>query len=90
MAYERVVTLEYRSAEDLKLYFKKWANWPTHNMPDAVNRSNVKTRENSTLLMAIYKTEESAEKAREIADKFFKNEAAHLHEINDFHGPLLG
>ena len=59
-------------------------------MPDAVNRTNVRTRENSALLMAIYKTEESAEKAREIADKFFKMEAAHLHEIIDFHGPVMG
>jgi len=41
------------------------------------------------LLMAIYKTEEMAEKAREMADKFFKMEAQHLHEIIDFHGPVM-
>ena len=58
-------------------------------MPEAIRRTNVRTGENSTLLMAIYRTEEMAEKAREMADKFFKMEAQHLHEIIDFHGPVM-
>lgn len=72
MAFERVVNLEYKSAVDVEIYFKKWTNWASHNMPEAVNRTNARTGENSTLLMAIYETEELTEKAREMADKFFK------------------
>jgi len=63
IAYERVVNFKYKSAEDVEIYFKKWANWAPHNMPEAVNRSNVRMGENSTLLMAIYQTEALAEKA---------------------------
>jgi len=82
MAYARIVNLEYKSAEDLEIYFKKWEKWAPDNMPEAIRRTNVRTGENSTLLMAIYKTEE-------MADKFFKMEAQHLHEIIDFHGPVM-
>jgi len=89
MAYARVVNLEYKSAEDVEIYFKKWEKWAPDNMPEAISRTNVRTGDNSTLLMAIYKTEEMAEKAREMADKFFKMEAQHLHEIIDFHGPVM-
>ena len=89
MAYARVVNLEYKSAEDVEIYFKKWESWAPDNMAEAISRTNVRTGENSTLLMAIYKTEEMAEKAREMADKFFKMEAQHLHEIIDFHGPVM-
>ena len=89
MAYARVVNLEYKSAEDVENFLKKWRKWAPDNMPEAISRTNVRTSENSTLLMAIYKTEEMAEKAREMADKFFKMEAQHLHEIIDFHGPVM-
>ena len=89
MAYARVVNLEYKSAEDVEIDFKKWERQAPDNMPEAIIRTNVRTGENSTLLMAIYKTEEMAEKAREMADKFFKLEAQHLHEIIDFHGPVM-
>ena len=51
-------------------------------MPEDISRINVRTGENSALLMAIYKTEE-------VADKFFEMEAQHLHEIIDFHGPVM-
>ena len=51
-------------------------------MPEDISRINVRTGENSALLMAINKTEE-------MADKFFKMEAQHLHEIIDFHGPFM-
>ena len=89
MAFARVVNLEYKSAEDVENYFKKWANWAPDNMPEAISRTSVRTGENSTLLMAVYKTEELAEQAREIADKFFKMEAEHLHDIIGFHGPVM-
>jgi hypothetical protein len=89
MAYARVVNLEYKSAEDVEIYFKKWQEWAPNNMPEAISRTNVRTGENSTLLMAVYKTEEMAQEAREMADKFFKLEAQHLHEIIDFHGPVM-
>ena len=58
MAYARIVNLEYKSAEDLEIYFKKWEKWAPDNMPEAIRRTNVRTGENSTLLMAIYRTEE--------------------------------
>ena len=89
VAYARVVNLEYKSAEDIEIYFRKWEEWAPDNMPEAISRTNVRTGENSTLLMAIYKTEEMAERAREMADEFFKMEAQHLHEIIDFHGPVI-
>ena len=89
VAYARVVNLEYKSAEDIEIYFRKWEEWAPDNMPEAISRTKVRTGENSTLLMAIYKTEEMAERAREMADEFFKMEAQHLHEIIDFHGPVI-
>ncbi len=64
MAYARVVNLEYKSAEDIEIYFRKWEEWAPDNMPEAISRTNVRTGENSNLVMAIYKTEE-------MADKFF-------------------
>ena len=89
MAYARVVNLEYKSAEDVEIYFKKWVKWASDNMPHTISRTNVRTSENSTLLMAVYETEKMAWEARELADKFFKMEALHLHEIIDFHGPII-
>ena len=39
--------------------------------------------------MAIYKSEELAENAREMANKFFKLQAEHLHEVIEFHGAVM-
>ena len=89
MAYARVLNLEYKSEDDVEIYFKKWANWASDTMPEVISRTNVRTGENSTLLMAVYETEEMAQEAGEVADKFFKMEAQHLHEIIDFHGPIM-
>ena len=89
MTYARVVNLEYRSAEDLDIFFEKWTNWAPHNMPQAISRTNVRTSADSTLLLAIYESEEIAEKAREMANTFFKMEAEHVREIIDFHGPVI-
>ena len=72
MAYARVVNLEYKSAEDVEIYFKKWEKWAPDNMPEAISRTNVRTGENSTLLMAIYKTEEMAQEARERQISFLR------------------
>ena len=41
------------------------------------------------MMMAVYKTEQFAEKARNIADKFLEEQAQHLHDIIEFHGEVL-
>lgn len=58
-------------------------------MPEAASRTNIRTIETSTLLMAIYKSEELAENAREMANKFFKLQVVHLHEVIEFHGAVI-
>jgi hypothetical protein len=89
MPYARIVNLEYKSEEDVEVYFQKWEKWSPYNMPTAVSRTNVRTGSNSTLLMAVYETEKIAEEAREAADKFFKMEAQHIHDVIEFHGEVL-
>ena len=89
MKYARVVNLEYKSAEDVEVFYQKWANWAPDNMPEAASRTNIRTSETSTLLMAIYKSEELAENAREMANNFFKLQAEHLHEVIEFHGAVM-
>ena len=89
MRYARVVNLEYKSAEDVDVFYRKWANWAPDNMPEATSRTNIRTSETSTLLMAIYKSEKLAENAREMANKFFKLQAEHLHEVIKFHGAVM-
>ena len=58
-------------------------------MPKAVNRTLVKTLPNSSLMMAVYETEDIAEQARIVIQKFFNLKAEHMHEIIEFHGDLL-
>ena len=41
------------------------------------------------MIMTVYKTEEFAEKARLLANKFSKKHEQHLHEVLDFHGEVL-
>lgn len=89
MRYARVVNLEYKSAEDVDVFYRKWVNWAPDNMPEAASRTNIRTSETSTLLMAIYKSEKLAENAREMANKFFKLQAEHLHEVIEFHGEVM-
>ena len=89
MRYARVVNLEYKSAEDVDVFYRKWVNWAPDNMPKAASRTNIRTSETSTLLMAIYKSEKLAENAREMANKFFKLQTEHLHEVIEFHGAVM-
>ena len=43
----------------------------------------------SILLMATYETEEIADKAKEVVERFFEMEAEHLHDVFAFHGEVL-
>ena len=89
MAYARVLNIEYRSEKDQELYFEKWRQSNFKDFPDAISRTIIKTGPTSTMMMAVYKTEEFAEKARSIADKFLKDQGQHLHDIIEFHGEVL-
>ena len=40
--------------------------------PVAINRTIIRTEKTSTMIMAVYRTEEFAEKTQGIADKFLK------------------
>ena len=81
MAYARVLNIEYRSEKDQELYYEKWRQNNFKDFPDAISRTIIKTGPTSTMMMAVYKTEEFAEKARSIADKFLKDQGKHLHDI---------
>jgi hypothetical protein len=39
--------------------------------------------------MATYETEEIADKAKEVVERFFEMEAEHLHDVFAFHGEVL-
>ena len=56
--------------------------------PDAISRTSIRTGPNSTMLIAIYETEELAEKAREIVNQY-TSKPSHFHEIIDFHGEVV-
>ena len=89
MNYARVISLNFRSADDLEIFYHKWDNWFPENMPTAIGRTLVKTAENSTLMVAVYETEEIAEKAREIVENFFQMETQRIHDIIEFHGEVM-
>lgn len=40
-------------------------------------------------MMTVYKTEEIAERAREIVEKFFQMETKRIHDIIEFHGEVM-
>ena len=80
MNYARVISLNFRSADDLEIFYHKWDNWFPENMPTAISRTLVKTAENSTLMVAVYETEEIAEKAREIVENFFIRVAIYFYK----------
>jgi hypothetical protein len=73
MKYARVINIELKSSQDLEIFYKKWEKWLPENMPKAVSRTLVRTSPNSTLMMAVYESEEIAESAREIVQKFFRS-----------------
>ena len=61
MKYARIVNAEYDSEDDLITFIAKWEKWCPDNMPPAASRHIVKTGPTSTLLMAVYETEEIAQ-----------------------------
>ena len=89
MNYARVISLNFRSADDLEIFYHKWDNWFPEHMPTAISRTLVKTAENSTLMVAVYETEEIAERAREIVENFFQMETQRIHDIIEFHGEVM-
>ena len=70
MEYGRVVNLEFKSKEDLVSFRNKWTEWWPNNVPAVISRKSIKTSETSVLLMATYETEEIADKAKEVVEKF--------------------
>ena len=58
MKYARVINIELKSSQDLEIFYKKWEKWLPENMPKAVSRTLVRTSPNSTLMMAVYESEE--------------------------------
>lgn len=89
MKYARVISIEFKSAEDLDEFYGKWDIWFPDNMPLAVSRTMVRTASNSTLMMAVYDNEEIAEEAKAAVRKFFDVEAVHVHDIIEFHGEVM-
>ena len=69
MPYARVVNMQYNSSEDLEQTAERWANismQKTLGFPDALRRTVTKTGPTSCNNVAVYETEERAEKARKI------------------------
>ena len=89
MNYARVISLNFRSVDDSEIFNYKWDNWFPENMPIAISRTLVKTAANSTLMVAVYETEEIAERAREIVENFFQMETKRIHDIIEFHGEVM-
>ena len=89
MAYARVLSMEFKSGEDLEIFMGQWKNWFPENMPAALSRTICRTAENAFLLMATYENEVTATQAKENVEQFFKTQANHIHDIIDFHGPVM-
>ena len=64
MAYARVVNIEYKVPERLEAAIKNWTEEGFKSFPPALSRVAIRTGPNSTMLVAIYETEEKAEEAR--------------------------
>ena len=89
MKYARIVNAEYNSEDDLITFIAKWEKWCPDNMPPAASRHIVKTGPTSTLLMAVYETEEIAQTAGALVQSFFKDVAHLVHEMIAFDGEVL-
>ena len=89
MEYGRVVNLEFKSAEDLVKFRNKWTQWWPNKVPVVISRKSIRTSEKSILLLATYENEETANKAKEIVEEFFKMEAEHINDFFAFHGEVL-
>ena len=89
MGYSRIVNVEYRSEEDMRLFLSKWKDWMPKHMPDAINRTIVKTGPTSSLLMAVYSSSQVADNAKEVVGVFFEENKEHMLDIIAFHGEVL-
>ena len=89
MKYARVINIELKSSQDLEIFYKKWEKWLPENMPKAVSRTLVRTSPNSTLMMAVYESEEIAESAREVVQKFFDLASEYMHDVVELHGEVM-
>jgi len=91
MAYARVVSMEYKSIEDLEKALTNWANvsiQKTLGFPKALSRTVIRTGPTSCINVAVYETEERAEKARQLLNQH-SDETGVFHEIIDFHGEVI-
>ena len=91
MAYARVVNMEYKSIEDLEQDINRWADTSiqkTLGFPEALSRTVIRTGPTSCINVAVYETEEQAEKARQLLNQY-SNETGTFHEIIDFHGEVV-
>ena len=89
MAYARVVNMEYKSTEHMKNY--SWERSNQHDymgLPDALSGAVISTGPNSTMLTAVYKSEQLAEQARVITNQFYEG-TSYFHEIIYFHGEVI-
>ena len=84
-----MISIDLKTTEELETFHKKWDRWFPENMPKAVNRTLVRTSPKSTLMMAVYESEDKAEQARKVVQRFFNLEAEHLHDIIEFHGQVM-
>ena len=89
MKYARVINIELKSSQDLEIFYKKWEKWLPENMPKAVSRTLVRTSPNSTLMMAVYESEEIAEHAREVVQRFFELASEHMPDVVELHGEVM-
>ena len=89
MKYARIVNAEYNSEDDLITFIAKWEKWCPDNMPPAASRHIVRTGPTSTLLMAVYETEEIAQTAGALVQSFFKDVAHHVQDMIAIDGEVL-
>ena len=73
MPYALVVNIEYKIPERREVAIKNWTEEGFKCFPPAASRVAIRTGPNSTMLVAIYETEEKAEDARHIAKTLLGN-----------------
>ena len=84
-----MINIELKSSQDLEIFYKKWEKWLPENMPKAVSRTLVRTSPNSTLMIAVYESEEIAESAREVVQKFFDLASEHMLDVVELPGEIM-
>ena len=75
MPHARVLNLEYRSEKDQEPYHEKRRQNNFKGFPHAISRTMIKTRPTSEIMMAVYETEDVAEKAQSLAKKILEQHA---------------